>query len=55
MPSRAVAAWVSFSTMISFAPESSMIHRIWSALELSYTGTVTAPTAQMAKSIRFHS
>jgi hypothetical protein len=30
------------------APESARIQEIWSALEVSYTGTTTAPAVQIA-------
>lgn len=49
------AAWPSSSTMIEVAPESLRIHCTCSAELVSYTGTVTAPAHQIAKSNRVHS
>ncbi|MCY1236854.1 hypothetical protein D9M72_495270 [compost metagenome] len=46
-------AWSSTNTLR--APESCRIHSTWLAEEVSYTGTVTPPANQMAKSTRVHS
>ncbi len=49
------AAWASVSVTTATAPESLRIHCTCSAEELSYTGTVTAPADQIAKSSSVHS
>ncbi|CAM5710038.1 hypothetical protein SALBM135S_03662 [Streptomyces alboniger] len=49
------ALCASSSTTHATAPESPRIHWICSAELVSYTGTVTAPALQMAKSRRVHS
>ncbi len=43
-----IAACWSVSAMAARAPESLMIHSTCSADDVSYTGTVTAPAAQIA-------
>ncbi len=43
-----VAAWASFSAKTARAAELASIHSTCSADEVSYTGTVIAPTVQMA-------
>ena len=40
--------WSAVSVMAARAPESARIHPSWSALEVSYAGTVAAPANQMA-------
>lgn len=49
------SVWSRVSVTASTAPESSMIHCICDSDDEGYTGTLTAPAAQMAKSSRDHS
>lgn len=49
------SAWAALSTTTATAPESPSIHWTCSAELVSYTGTVTAPALQMAKSSSTHS
>src|SRR5690625_5953471 len=41
--------------MMALVAESDMIHAVWSGEEVSYTGTVTAPANQIAKSVMVQS
>ncbi|CAM5731088.1 hypothetical protein SHIRM173S_04594 [Streptomyces hirsutus] len=50
-----MAEWPSDSTTQAVAPESPRIQATCSAELVSYTGTVTAPVLQMAKSSSVHS
>ncbi len=47
--------WPGPSTMAATAPESPRIHWICSGELVSYTGTVTPPAVQIAKSASTHS
>jgi len=50
-----VPACAGVSTTARRAPESDRIHSTWSGEDVSYTGTVTALAAQIAKSSSVHS